>query len=83
MRDIIEDTVSVELRDLTFEVEVAYLPTIDPIDPRDYVWGEIVSDRVIEVYYDQGYAEFPPETVKWLAEQHADEVLEELQELLL
>ena len=83
MRDIIEDTVSVELRDLTFEVEVAYLPTIDPIDPQGYVWGEIVSDRVIEVYYDQGYAEFPPETVKWLAEQHADEVLEELQELLL
>ena len=83
MRDIIEDTITVELRDLIFEVEVAYLPTIDPIDPQDYVWGEIVSDRVIEVYYDQGYAEFPQETVKWLAEQHADEILEEIKEVLL
>lgn len=83
MSNIIEDTVYVELRDLTFEVEVVYIPGNNPIDPQDYEEGKLISDRVTEVLYDQGYAEFPQETVKWLAEQHGDEILKELQEILL
>ena len=83
MSNMIEDTVYVELRDLTFEVEVVYIPGNNAIDPRDYEEGELVSDRVVAVLYDQGYAEFPQETVKWLTEQHFDEIEEELKEILL
>lgn len=83
MSNLIEETIDIELRDLTFQVEVAYLPGSDSSDPRDEFEGAIVSYDVIEVYYDQGYAEFPPDTVNWLSEQHDDEILEELQEILL
>lgn len=83
MSNRIEETVQVELRDLVFEVEVAYLPGNNSMDPRDYEEGELVSDRVVAVLYDQGYAEFPQETVKWLAKEHADEIEEELKEMLL
>lgn len=83
MSNLIEETISIELRDLTFQVEVSYLPSNNATDPRDNFEGAIISYDLIEVYYDQGYAEFPPDTVNWLAEQHDDEILKELQEILL
>lgn len=78
-----ETTECFEIRGLTFEVEVSYLPSNNATDPRDYEEGELVSDRVIAVWYDEGYAEFPPDTVKWLAEQHADEIENEIIGLIL
>lgn len=78
-----ETTECFEIRGLTFEVEIAYIPSKESIDPRDYEEGELVSDRVIAVWYDEGYAEFPPDTVKWLAEQHADEIENEIIGLIL
>ena len=83
MSNVIEDTVYVELRDLTFEVEVVYIPGNNSIDPRDYEEGQLNHYEVVEVLYDQGYAQFPQETVKWLAKEHADEIEEELKEMLL
>ena len=83
MSNVIEETVHIELRDLTFEVEVAYIPGNYSIDPQDSFEGAIMSYDLLEVYYDQGYAEFPPDTVNWLAKQHDDEILEELKEILL